>query len=154
MAELQLLIENKKEYMEHLYEVLVPQMMFEFENIYSKHIKSKDTLRSFQQELCTIPEFSNDEQLNMFSRFTQRSKCAYFHNLVRGIIVTSIKIHCLKDNLDDIKIRVPSATKFYHMCLINSARSVWKKPYLFYHDIRTIERQYNINLIEILLTKL
>jgi hypothetical protein len=76
------------------------------------------------------------------------SGCGYFADLVKGIIITSIKIHCISDDLGDIEVRIPSAEKFLHQCLINCARLIWKKPYLFYHNIRTIERQYNMNALE------
>jgi hypothetical protein len=30
----------------------------------------------------------------------------------------------------------------------NCARNIWKKPHLFYHEVRSIERQHNLSIAE------
>jgi len=147
-AELQLWMENKKDYTNHLNELLVPSIMNELDAIYQSFMAKPDVLRLFQNALNKFPEWSTQEKKEVYARFCSKSKCSYFPDLVKGLIITNIKIHCISDDLKEIQIKVPSPEKFIHACLVNAARKIWKQPYLFYHKIRTIERQYNMNLLE------
>ena len=61
--------------------------------------------------------------------------------------------HGRVDDMNTIKLRVPTAEKFIHRVLISCAQSLWKQPYLFYHAVRSLERQYNRIKIEEIIKK-
>ena len=153
-ADIQILLDNKREYMDHLYEVAIPALMQEFQDIYSKVSAKSNGLQEFQSSLVVLPEWNSLKVTEAYERFVERSGCSYFSDLIRGIMITVIKINTAgMDDKSKVKIRVPSSENFLHRCIVACARSVWKKPYLFYHNVRSIERQHNMGILEDLFRK-
>jgi hypothetical protein len=157
MSELQALLENKHEYIEHLHDTIIPTLLSEFQRIYS-NVPKRNSLKEFQDALERLanPTYMTPKEVSvLYYKVLSESGCTYFKDLIKGIMVTYVKIHVLQDNTNDakVKLRVPSPEKFVQECLIACARSIWKKPHLFYHDIRSIERQNNIIIVEELMKK-
>jgi len=85
-----------------------------------------------------------------------RGKCSYFPELMKTVYVLTIKIILLgipEENRSKVKIRIPGPETFVHRCLIHIARELWKRPYLFYHQARSIDRQNNIYHCEVIIRK-
>ena len=153
MADYQALLDNKKEYIEHLYEIMIPSIIQEFQNIYLKGNKS-NALQDFQKNLITISNWNEEEINDFYNRLLNKSGCNYFKDLLKGILVTLLKIYVIQDSSKkNIKLHIPNPKNFIHVCLKNCARNTWKKPHLFYHDVRSIERQHNLNIAEELFIK-
>jgi hypothetical protein len=92
----------------------------------------------------------------MYERVKKHTQCDYFQDLVKSLLIVYVKIHMLTHSITDagdIKIRVPSNENFIHRCLVAVARGVWKRPYLFYHNVRSIERRANMNDVDIMIRK-
>ena len=77
-------------------------------------------------------------------RIKAASKCDFLHNLLKAVIKANI-ILLSNSRLEEINIEkkyldIP-LDKFIHRCYIECARQFYNAPYLFYHDIRPIERK-------------
>lgn len=152
---LQTLIDSKKEYTNHLCDLITPFLVKEFFGIYDEckvGPNPRNILQRFQENISKIAEWNTEQIHQSFIKFAEKSKCTYLGNLVKELVLTSVKIHLINHNipLSDFKvqIRVPGAESFYHRVLVNSARAIWKQPYIFYHQVRTVERQSNLIAIE------
>lgn len=151
---IKLLRDQKEEYSEHLFEVMFEPVLHIFQDTYEKALQSnpKNVLKEFQQELSKIPEWN---QLQVEKAY-QNIKCDYFGKLIKTVYILTIKTIMMgipEDKRDKLKLRVPASDNFLHRCLIHMARELWKRPYLFYHLARSIERQNNIYNCEVILKK-
>lgn len=144
------LFENKKEYLQHLQDVVVEPFLTEFQTIYESTLKSCATgkvLQEFQSNVAKVAEWNHIMIEALHERVVEQSKCAFLDDLIRAIFITYVrfnlashgKLHCI----DKVNIRVPNAANFLHKCITACARVVWRQPYLFYHAVRSIERQHN-----------
>lgn len=144
------LLENKREYITHLCDLIAEKMVHQLQNLYVPEgsQKFRSPLENFQNRLATIPEWNND----MVHRLRQelQGSCEYLDDLVKAIFKVSIQIHLvlIGKTKDNVKMRVPSTDSFLHQCLVEFARSIWKKPYLFYHNVRSLEKQRNYEICE------
>lgn len=151
---IKLLRDQKEEYLEHLFEVMFEPVLHIFQETYDKSLQTnpKNVLKEFQQELAKIPEWN---QLQVEKAY-QNIKCDYFGKLIKTVYILTIKTIMMgipEDKRDKLKLRVPASDNFLHRCLIHMARELWKRPYLFYHLARSIERQNNIYNCEVILKK-
>lgn len=147
MAELKALSENRKEHLQYLEDILVEPLIQEFQDIYQSVTPKSKILQEFQNEIGKIPEWNHVLISSAYERIKTRSGCNFLPDLIRTIFITSVKYqlmtHGRLDALDKVKLRVPTTEKFIHRVLISCAQILWKQPYLFYHAVRSIERQYN-----------
>ena len=151
---IKLLRDQKEEYLEHLFEVMFEPVLKIFQDIYNTVLQNnpKNVLKQFQQELAKIPEWN---QLQVEKAY-QSISCDYFPKLIKTVYILTIKVILMgipEDKRDKIKLRVPASDNFLHRCLIHMARELWKRPYLFYHLSRSIERQNNLYHCEVVLKK-
>lgn len=157
MAELKALIENRKEHVQYLTDVLLEPVLEEFSDIYQSVTSKPKILQEFQTELGKIPEWNHVMIGAAYERVKKRSGCKFLPDLLRAIFTTSVKCHLMThgkmDAMSTIKFRVPTTEKFIHRLLIACAQDIWKQPYLFYHAVRTIERQYNRGKVEDIIRK-
>lgn len=154
------LFENKKEYLQYIQDILVEPFIHEFETIYQAALSSSSSgkvLQQFQTSVSRIAEWNHVMVQALYERVLEQSKCEFLSDLVRAIFITYVRFHLAShgklDCIGKIKIRVPNAENFLHRCMISCARAVWMQPYLFYHSVRTIERQHNRIQIEQLFRK-
>ena len=151
---IKILRDQKEEYLEHLFEVMFEPIIHIFQDIYNTSLKTnpKDVLKQFQQDISKIPEWN---QLQVDKAY-QTLKCTYLDKLIKTVYVLTIKIIMLgvpADKRDTLKLKVPSPDNFLHRTLIHMARELWKRPYLFYHLSRSLERQNNLYHCEVMLKK-
>lgn len=157
MAELKALLENRKEHVQYLQDVLLEPVMEEFLEMYQSVRAKSKILQEFQTELGKIPEWNHVLIGNAYERVKKRSGCKFLPDLLRAIFTTSVKCHLMThgklDALNTIRFRVPTTEKFIHRLLISCAQHIWKQPYLFYHAVRSIEQQYNRGKVEEIIKK-
>lgn len=157
-AVLQGLLDSKKEYNEYLSDCFVESIVRFFQRMYNscmtkqEYKSGKNILVLFQGQLETVPNFNHSQIVDEFAIVKAHTKCNYIPSLIKAILIAHVKIALLTNykmvDMNKIKLRVPSAENFYHRCLIVCANELWKQPYLFYHKVRSIEQQHNLNEVE------
>jgi hypothetical protein len=83
MAELKALLENRKEHLQYLQDVLVEPVLQEFQDMYTVATKKSKVLQEFQDEVGKIPEWNHVMISNSFERIQKRSGCNFIPELVR-----------------------------------------------------------------------
>merc|ERR1712146_129189 len=136
---------TKNEYTIQLLNILSPHI---FEGFESKKIikkgEEKKILKAFQQFVKRIPSWNTNLIENETIRIKAASRCDFLHNLLKAVIKANI-ILLSNSKLEEINIEkkyldIP-LEKFIHRCYIECARQFYNTPYLYYHDIRPIERK-------------
>ena len=144
------LVDTKNEYTIQLINILSPHIFEGFESIYSESKKiikkgeEKKILKAFQQFIKRVPSWNSNLIENETVRIKAASRCDFLHNLLKAVIKANI-ILLSNSKLEEINIEkkyldIP-LEKFIHRCYIECARQFYNAPYLFYHDIRPIERK-------------
>jgi hypothetical protein len=111
----------------------------------------KKGLKGFQNELYSIRKWNNNIVSDEYKKIVKYTKCKYLANLIKIIIITTIKIKIYeyREHFDNIKIKIPNAEDFVHRCYINAASFSWKNAYLYNrNNIKDAEYQNNLNIIE------
>jgi len=146
------LLENKREYVEHLCDLLGDSFVRELQSVYDASRKdgSTDALQAFQHSMVTIPKWNVDIVKELRERVEAAAECTYLGKLLKAVFTVSMQVYLLQAGRtkDKVKVRVPSLDVFLHHCLVEFARIIWKRPYLFYHGVRSLERQKNWALCE------
>jgi len=139
------LLDTKKEYIEHLLDIFTIPIA---KRIYKIFNDNNMNIKKFQEELVLIKIWNNNRVIEEYNEIIKKTKCKYLDKILKKIIYLDIKIKIDFDiNLDDISIIKPH--DFIHKCLINSAVFCWKNVYLFSSkNLKPSEKQYHLNLIE------
>lgn len=138
---------------EHLSGLIIPPVSEGFWSIYdsSKELchrnnQSDQTLRTFQNMLTRIPEWSDSTLTTEVDRIIKVSKCEYLDDLLMGVFISYMKsfasLH-YRGESSHIKIEFerPSLAKFLHELYKHSARKLWQVAYLFRTIGTTSEQQ-------------
>ena len=93
-------------------------------------------LRTFQNMLTKIPEWSDTTLSTEVERIEKVTKCTYLDDLLMGVFIAYMKSFAslqYRGESKEIKIDFdrPSLAKFIHELYINSARKLWQTAYLF-----------------------
>ncbi len=128
---------------EHLGGLVVPPISDGFWSIYSsskelcdRNNQPDQILRTFQNMLTRIPEWSDSTLSTEVDRIIKVSKCTYMDDLIMGVFIAYMKsfasLH-YRGNSSQIKIEFerPSVAKFIHELYKHSARKLWQVAYLF-----------------------
>lgn len=145
------LIDTRNEYMEHIQDLLCIPISKRLYSIYDECYNNKKGLKEFQNELLEIRKWNNNIVKEEYKLILKYTKCKYFENLIKIIIISTIKIKIYeyKDHFDNIKIKIPNPEDFVHKVYINCALFCWKNVYLFNkNNVRHAEYQNNLNIIE------
>src|SRR5210317_2288508 len=146
--------EQKEEYSEHLYELLHTFMYVEYKNIYNDALNNSNdksshnsVLKRFQDKIADIPNWNQIQVEAIYERFCDKSKCLYFADLLKTVYILTVKRVLLglpKEKRNTIQIKKPTPENFLHRLMIHIARELWKRPYIFYHKVKSVEYQNNI----------
>ena len=145
------LIDTRNEYIEHIQDILSVAISKRIYAIYTEMMEDKKGLKGFQNELYSIRKWNNNIVSDEYKKIVKYTKCKYLSNLIKIIIITTIKIKIYeyREQFDNIKIKIPNAEDFVHKCYINAASFSWKNAYLYNrNNIKDAEYQNNLNLIE------
>ena len=145
------LIDSKKEYTEHIIDLLSIPISKKIYSIYDDCLKTKKTLLDFQKKLNNIKNWNNNIIEEEYLNIIKYSKCDYLSKLFRILLITNIKIKIyeFKDQINNIKFKLPTVEQFIHKCFINCSIFSWKNSYLFWNqNLKQSEKQYHLNIIE------
>ena len=128
---------------DHLSTLLVPRIAEGFWSIYdsSKHIcdrngQQEQVLRTFQNMISKITEWSDTTLTEEVDRILTVSKCSYMDDLLMGVFLSYMKsfasLH-YKGQSSQVRVEFerPNVTKFVHELYKHSARKIWQTAYLF-----------------------
>lgn len=128
---------------EHMGGLLVPPISEGFWSIYDSSKKlcesngqTDQILRTFQNMLTRIPEWSDATLSTEVERIVKVTKCGYLDDLLMGVFIAYMKsfasLH-YRGSSSQIKIEFerPNFTKFVHELYKHSARKIWQVAYLF-----------------------
>lgn len=128
---------------DHLASFIVPSVSEGLWSIYdsSKELCERNqqidhTIRTFQNMLAKIPEWSDSILDTEVERIAKTTKCGYLDDLVMGVFIAYMKsfasLHYRgKSSQISVDFDRPSLAKFIHHMYIHSARKVWQVAYLF-----------------------
>ena len=145
------LIDTRNEYIEHIQDILSVAISKRIYALYTEMMQEKKGLKGFQNELYSIRKWNNNMVNDEYKKIVKYTKCKYLPNLIKSIIITTIKIKIYeyRDQFDNIKIKIPNPEDFVHKCYINAASFSWKNAYLYNrNNIKDAEYQNNLNIIE------
>ena len=145
------LIDTRNEYIEHIQDVIAIPLSQRIYDIWCDCSKIKGSIKEFQKELIQIKKWNNNIIYEEYKKIIKKTKCKYLPDLIKMIIITTIKIKIYeyKDHFSNIKIKIPLAEDFIHKCYINISIFSWKNAYLFNNkNIKDSEYQNNLNIIE------
>lgn len=142
-----ILVEAKKEYTNQLQQVLKPRIYEGLKSMYEDTVsmigreyienggQNGSVVKAFQKVLRDIPLW-NQEMINReCERIISSSKCDYFEDLIETVFITNIKIlSSVQINGTDpigLSVNIPSTSHFIHKCYIESAKEIYKNPYVF-----------------------
>ena len=154
------ILEIRKEYTDHLVDILTPYIYEGLASVYKEAMQlSKDVncseklLLIFQKKLQAIIKWDDAKINEETTRIKRLSNTAdYLDDLVKAIIKTDI---LLLTNTNDISGAV--AENFYdsfttsaliHRCYIECGKDVHNNPYLFFHDVDVMDYKRNQLIIQ------
>ena len=147
------LVDAKIEYTKQLTNILVPYIFEGIKSIYetSKGVcklnNDSNVLMRFQEQLSQIPKWNQEIIDDEYNRIIENSGCDWLDELVTAVflshtkILTSIKTSKKKNK---INLKIPKIDHFIHKCYIESAREMWKNPYLFSDNYNQCDYQRNL----------
>ena len=147
----------KVEYTKQLIEILYSHMFDGIKSIYdeSKIIYSSKTgipiLLLFRELLEKVPIWNGEIINSECSRIINNSKCDWIDDLITAVFISHTKILTSigpNQSFQKINVTIPKTSTFIHKAYINTAREIWKNPYLFNENVPGYEYQKNNKEIE------
>ena len=145
----------KVEYTKQLIDVLKLPLYEGLQSIYSdsKQIYADNTDIElpviFRQQIEKVPKWNIDMIEHEVDRIIRVSNCDWLEDLITAVFISHTKILAsLGNNSKKVNLTIPKITNFIHKCYINSAREMWKNPYLYDENVSSSEYQKNIKIIE------
>jgi len=145
---------------EHLASVLVPPITGGFWSVHKtaldlceRNKQPTEVLRTFQNMVTKIPEWSESVLADEVDRILKVSKCTYLDDLLMGVFLAYMKSFAAlqyRGPSSQIKVEFerPNAPKFIHELYKHSARKLWQAAYLFKTNIPTEQQSKNRKEIE------
>ena len=145
---------------DHLRSLIIPPIA---EGFWSIHKSSKELcernnqndqiLRTFQNMLTKIPEWSDSTLATEVERIEKVTKCTYLDDLIMGVFISYMKAFAslhYRDSSKEVEIDFdrPSLALFVHALYIHSARKLWQTAYLLNTDVQAEAHARNRQEIE------
>ena len=110
-------------------------------------------LRTFQNLLTKIPDWSDSTLSTEVERIETVSKCNYLDDLIFGVFISYMKsfasLHYTGNSKEiEIDFERPSISKFIHELYIHSARKLWQTAYLVNTDVSSEVQARNRQEVE------
>jgi hypothetical protein len=150
---------------EHLASVLVPPITGGFwsvqktaQDLCDRNKQPGEVLRTFQNMLTKIPEWSESVLSDEVERILKVSKCTYLDDLLMGVFLAYMKSFAslqYRGPSSHIKVEFdrPNASKFIHELYKQSARKLWQAAYLFKTSVPSEQQSKNRKEVEDLVYK-
>ncbi|NBX48939.1 hypothetical protein EBT25_03180, partial [bacterium] len=140
------LVEARREYLQSLYECMVPEMISSFYRLYlesEKMLKNQtNRLIQYQKFLQEIKNWNNSivrEHADAIKR-----ECPFFDDLIVAVIVSSVKIMSsvrLTKSTGKLSLNVPKPEDFVHECYKCAAEDIYRSPYVMGELMTDDERE-------------
>lgn len=133
----------KTQLREHLGGLIISPIAEGFWSIYEtakdlckRNEQNDQVLRTFQNMLTKIPEWSESTLSTEVERIVKTTKCTYLEDLLMGVFIAYMKsfasLHYRGSSSHvDIDFTRPTMEKFVHELYNHSARQLWQVAYLF-----------------------
>jgi len=127
---------------DHLSSLIVPPVAEGFWSIQKsakelceRNNQKDQILRTFQNLLTKIPEWSDSTLATEVERIEKVTKCDYLDDLIMGVFISYMKsfasLHYQGSSKEvEIDFNRPSLAKFVHELYVHSARKLWQTAYL------------------------
>jgi hypothetical protein len=153
----------KQSLRENLSRVLIPHIADGLWSIYDNAktacVRSKqptETLKTFQNLLTRVPQWTDETLETEVSRIEKASKCEYMNDLLLGVFVSYIRAFASLQQSDEVHVNIefdrPSLPKFVFALYKSAARKCWSNAYLFKTiDVTSEQQSRNRRDIEVML---
>ena len=152
----------KVEYTAQLVDLLYSHMFDGVKSIYeeSKMISSSRSnmpiLLVFRELLEKVPIWNSEIIDSECSRIISNTQCDWIDDLITAVFISHTKILTSigpNQSFQKINVTIPKTSTFIHKSYINTAREIWKNPYLFNERVPGHEFQKNNKEIENIIKK-
>uniref|UniRef100_A0A6C0FBQ9 Uncharacterized protein n=1 Tax=viral metagenome TaxID=1070528 RepID=A0A6C0FBQ9_9ZZZZ len=146
----------KVEYTAQLIDILYPHIFDGVKSIYNESKilytnKRTPVLLIFRELLEKVPIWNSEIINSECSRIINNSNCDYIDDLITAVFISHTKILTSigpNQSFNKINVTIPKCSTFIHKSYINTAREIWKNPYLFNESVPGHEFQKNNKEIE------
>jgi len=150
---------------EHLSSLLIPRLAEGFwsivdnaQQLCDRNKQAGEVLRTFQNMITKIPEWSDATVSEEVERILKVSKCAYMDDLLMGVFLSYMKSFAAlhyRGASSQVKVEFerPNVTKFIHEFYKQSARKLWQSAYLFKTQLPSEQQAKNRREIEEIIYK-
>jgi Family of unknown function (DUF5764) len=132
----------KQSLRENLSRVLIPHVADGLWSIYDnaktacmRNKQPSETLKTFQNLLTRVPQWSDEVLETEVKRIEKVSKCEYMDDLLLGVFVSYIRAFASLQQSDEAHVNVefdrPSLSKFIFTLYKSAARKCWSNAYMF-----------------------
>ena len=133
----------KVEYTSQLIDVLYPHIFDGVKSIYDESkllylSKKTPILLIFRELLEKVPIWNSEIIESECNRIINNSNCDWIDDLITAVFISHTKILTSigpNQSFHKINITIPKSSSFIHKCYINTAREIWKNPYLFNESV-------------------
>ncbi len=151
----------KVEYTAQLVDMLYPHIFDGVKSIYDEskllyNTKKNPILLIFRELLEKVPIWNSEIIDSECSRIVNNTNCDYIDDLITAVFISHTKILTSigpNRSFQKINVTIPKTGTFIHKCYINTARELWKNPYLFNENVPGHEFQKNNKEIEEIIKK-
>ena len=138
---------------DHLATLLIPPISDGFWSIHKtstdvceRNGQRDQVLRTFQNMLTKIPEWTDATLSTEVDRIVKTTKCTYLDDLLMGVFIAYMKAFAsiqYRGNASHVNVDFdrPTMAKFIHELYTQSARKMWQVAYLFKTSGVTSEQQ-------------
>jgi len=154
------LLEAKNEYNKHLVSIfkehitrIIKNIYLDSESLCAQENTPENVFMVFQDNLSKIKNWSGTKLNNEYNEIKRRSGCDWLDDLIKVIFITNIKIMTMANKVKkdrEISIKIPAGTQILYLCVLDSARKIWTRPYLF-NKRNNIEYQRNMAEVDTLI---
>jgi hypothetical protein len=145
---------------EHLATILVPPITGGFwsvqktaQELCERNNQPGEILRTFQNMVTKIPEWSDEILTSEVNRIIKISGCSYLDDLLMGVFLAYMKSFAAlqyRGSSSQVKVEFerPNASKFIHELYKHSARKLWQAAYLFKTNLPSEQQAKNRKEVE------
>lgn len=152
--------ESRNEWSARLVTILTPLIIEGFNSIFNESIvlcekndEMEKYLMTFQNFISRVPKWNEQIIENEYQRILEKSNCSYLGDLLSCVHVIQLKIlTCVRagKKQKNIKIDVPTFSKFLHNIYIHVARKLYTNIYLYELNIKPLQKQKYMREYEII----
>lgn len=152
--------ESRNEWTARLLTILTPLIIEGFNSIFKEatdlcdqNDESEKYLMTFQNFISRVPKWSDQIIENEYQRILEKSNCTYLGDLLSCVHVIQLKIlTCVRagKKQKNIKIDIPTFSKFLHNIYIHVARKLYTNIYLYELNVKPLQKQKYMREYEII----